>query len=219
VKPVADGYELVSGERRLRAARMAGLLTVPAIEVNPEDEIGMLTIALVENVQRTDLGPLELARAYNTLSSEFEITQEDIGKVVGKSRPNIANTLRLLELSEEVQEAIDNGEISAGHARALLIAPTEARKLLFERMKQKTMNVRDLETAARASAKRRARAAEWVEADADAARMAEEMSKRVEENLKRKCRIKRMKAGRGRLTLEFYSNRDLEVLVKKLAGN
>jgi len=112
-----DGFELVSGERRLRASQIAGLKTVPAILVNPEDPVGSLTIALVENVQRADLGAIELANAYKELKDAFGRRQEEIASTVGKSRSHVANTLRLLELSEPMKDAIAKGTITPGHAR------------------------------------------------------------------------------------------------------
>ena len=223
VKAVGDGYELVSGERRLRASRIAGLQTVPAIEVDPEDRIGSLTIALVENVQRQDLGVLELARAYQQLKDDFGRTQEEIAKAVGKSRPSVANTLRLLELGEPVQKAIEEGKITAGHARALLMAPPEARRLIFERMMLRELTVREVETAARSVVKKagsgEGEKAEAKVIDSETKLMLSGMEKAVETSLKRKCRIKRGSDGKGRMELEFYSDRDLEGLVEKLRGN
>jgi ParB family chromosome partitioning protein len=223
VTAAGDGYELVSGERRLRASRIAGLQTVPAIEVDPENDVGSLTIALVENVQRQDLGVLELARAYRQLRDDFGRTQEEIAKAVGKSRPSVANTLRLLELSEPVQKAIEEGKITAGHARALLMAPPEARRLIFERMMLRELSVREVENAARSVVKKdgegEGKKADVKVIDSETKLMLSGMEKAVETSLKRKCRIKRGSDGKGRMELEFYSDRDLEGLVEKLRGN
>jgi ParB family chromosome partitioning protein len=223
VRAVGDGYELVSGERRLRAAGMAGLDRVPAIMVEPDDARGALTISLVENVQREDLNCIELARAYRQLHEEFGRTQEEIASAVGKSRPHIANTLRLLELDEAVQQALEEGKISAGHARALLMAPLEARKLLFHRMVQGGISVRQAERAARrvtkgdGSAGRVAKAEEAV--DPAEVQMVKEMERAVGSALGRKCVIERAAGGGGRLMLEFYGDRDLEALVERLRGD
>lgn len=117
--PGRDTYTLVAGERRWRASQLAGLSDVPAI-VRPVSEQERLELALVENIQRTDLGPLELAKAYQRLEEEFDLTHEDIAARVGKSRPTVTNTLRLLDLADEVKQALHEGKISEGHARALL---------------------------------------------------------------------------------------------------
>jgi ParB family chromosome partitioning protein len=117
--PGRDTYTLVAGERRWRASQLAGLTDVPAI-VRPVSEQERLELALVENIQRTDLGPLELAKAYQRLEEEFDLTHEDIAARVGKSRPTVTNTLRLLDLADEVKQALHEGKISEGHARALL---------------------------------------------------------------------------------------------------
>lgn len=222
MRAVEGGYELVSGERRLRAARVAGLDRVPAIMVEPDDARGTLTISLVENVQREDLNCMELARAYRQLQEEFGRTQEEIAAAVGKSRPHVANSLRLLELDGGIQQALEEGKITAGHARALLMAPLEARKLLFHRMVQGGISVRQAERAARrvtnkgeGSAGRVAKAEEAV--DPAEVQMVKEMERAVGSALGRKCVIERGD-GAGRLMLEFYGDRDLEVLVEKLRG-
>ena len=123
VRPKGGGaYEIVAGERRWRAAQRAGLHTVPAL-VRDLEEVEVLEIAIIENVQRTDLNPLEEAQGYQSLMDKFGRTQQDIADQVGKSRPHIANTLRLLALPGEIQEMVRDGRLSAGHARAILTAP------------------------------------------------------------------------------------------------
>lgn len=225
VRPTEAGYEVVAGERRLRASKLAGLGTIPAITVNPADAIGSLTIALVENVQRTDLGPMDLARAYKQLHDEFGRTQEEIAKAVGKSRPHVANTLRLLELGEQVVEALEDGRITAGHARALLMAPPEVRNILFQRMVRDGISVRQAERAARAAAKPdgdgSGKPQRPVSADTDRAisLMVLEMERALESALGRKCLITLGKEGAGRIVMEFYSDRDLEALVERLRSN
>jgi len=217
-----SGYELVSGERRLRASQLAGLSEVPAILINPADEKGSLTIALVENVQRADLGPIELARAYRQLQEQFGVTQEEIATTVGKSRPHVANTLRLLDLTETIQEAVDEGVITAGHARALLMAPLEARELLYERMVGKGISVRQAEKAAKAASTKgsvetgSATGGQEQAVDRDVDRMLNEMTRVLESSLGRKCIIRRNAKGRGKVTVEFYSDKDLRGLVEKM---
>ncbi|MFH1676994.1 MAG: ParB/RepB/Spo0J family partition protein [bacterium] len=212
-------WEIVTGERRLRAAERAGLNKIPAIEVNPKDDISSLTIALVENVQRTDLNAIELARAYFRLHDEFGRTQEEIAKTVGKSRPHVANTLRLLELDEEIMTAIGEGAISAGHAKALLMAPPAVRPLLFERITKRSLSVRDTEKAAKNLS--RIEKAPVVEQapevpDNEIVRMLKEMEYSLESALKRKVKIERGVKGSGRLTMEFYSDSDLEALIERI---
>jgi len=221
VRPVDGGYEIVSGERRLRAAKMAGLSEVPAILVDPDDRAGSLTIALVENVQREDLTCIDLARAYKRLQDEFGRTQEEIAAVVGKSRPHVANTLRLLELSDPIKDALQEGIITAGHARALMMAPVEARKLIFRRMVSEGISVRQAEKVARDASKPASETEKKSRRRADEdnseqAAMLRVMAKAVETALGRKCVIERGRRGAGRLVLDFYDDRDLERLVEKL---
>jgi len=148
-RPKGDGnYEIVAGERRWRAAQKAGLLTVPVILKDIED-VRMLEIALVENVQREDLNPVELARAYKTLIDQFDLTQEEMSAKIGKDRATIANTLRLLTLSEPAQRAVCEGLITFGHAKALLsIKSREKQEELLLDMLRKGISVREAEKIA-----------------------------------------------------------------------
>jgi len=217
-----DGYELVSGERRLRASQIAGLKTVPAILVNPEDPVGSLTIALVENVQRADLGAIELANAYRELKDDFGRKQEEIAATVGKSRSHVANTLRLLELSEPMRDAIAKGTITPGHARALLAVEEPDRQRLFTKMIKNGISVRAAEIEAKMLAdpdkKRGAGRVDVISEidDKSIKLILSEMEKVVESALGRKCIIRRSKGGKGTVLLDFYSDRDLESLVEKI---
>lgn len=131
VTKISDGhYELIAGERRLRAAKIAGLKTVPAV-VREASTTEKLILALVENIQRQDLNPIEEAKSYDRLIGDFGLTQEDIAKKVGKARPTISNTIRLLGLPLEIQQAISSGTISMGSARALLALPDTKRQIAF----------------------------------------------------------------------------------------
>ncbi len=140
-------YQLIAGERRLRASKMIGLKEVPVIvkEISKENE---LPISLVENIQREDLNPLEKALAFKKLIEEFHLTQKEVAKMVGKSRESIANTLRLLILPEEIQKGIQRGEISEGHARALLSIPKEKQIDVYKETIKKKLPVRELEQKA-----------------------------------------------------------------------
>jgi len=218
VRDIGMGYyELVSGERRLKAAERAGLESVPAISVDPRNPESSLTIALVENVQRADLSPLELALAYRRLQVEFGRTQDDIARTVGKSRPYISNTLRLLELPEMIQAAVADGRITAGHARALLMAPEHSRFIIYQRIIEDELNVRRAERAARTAAKKGAAPDESrIETPDPARSVLRDMELALESALGRKVMIERRKDGKGKITLEFYSDSDLTALVEKL---
>ncbi|MBY0567386.1 MAG: ParB/RepB/Spo0J family partition protein [Hyphomonadaceae bacterium] len=146
VRPIADGkYEIVAGERRWRAAQRAGLHTIPAV-IREFNEVEVLEIAIVENVQRTDLNPIEEAQGFQALIDRFGRTQEDIAEAVGKSRPHIANMLRLLKLPDDLQEMVRDGRLSSGHARAILTAPDQ--HALAQRVISEGLNVREVERIA-----------------------------------------------------------------------
>ena len=139
------GFELIAGERRWRAAQFAGLLKIPAIVREVEDE-RLLELALVENLQREDLNPIEAARAYQTLIQDLQLTQKDVAQRVGKERATIANTLRLLNLPIEVQHKIEQGLMSAGHAKALAsIADADLQRSVAERIVRDGLSVRQVE--------------------------------------------------------------------------
>jgi len=146
VRPIADGrFEIVAGERRWRAAQRAGLHTIPAV-IRELNEVEVVEIAIVENVQRTDLNPIEEAQGFQTLIDRFGRTQQEIADAVGKSRPHIANMLRLLSLPDDLQEMVRDGRLSSGHARAILTAPDP--RGLAQRAIREGLNVRDVERLA-----------------------------------------------------------------------
>lgn len=145
VRRVKDKYQLVAGERRLRASKMAGLDSIPAVEKEYDDQ-QMMEIALIENIQREDLSPIEEALAYKSLMDEFGLTQEDVSTKVGKSRSAIANTIRLLNLPHEIQDCVSRETLSMGHARALLGLSSEQEMLdVCEICIRQEMTVRQLE--------------------------------------------------------------------------
>lgn len=145
VREFQGKYQLIAGERRLRAAKLVGLPTVPIV-VRDLSEQSMMEIALVENLQREDLNPIEEAIAYQRLMDEFQITQEEVAKKVGKSRPAIANTLRLLNLPQEVQNDLANGTLTMGHARALLgLRTSEEQKQAWKQIQEQELSVRATE--------------------------------------------------------------------------
>jgi ParB family transcriptional regulator, chromosome partitioning protein len=145
VRRINGKMQLIAGERRLRAAKLAGLTTVPVV-IKDISEQNMMEIAIVENIQREDLSPIEEAEAYRRLMNEFYLTQDDIAKKVGKSRPAIANTLRLLNLPTEVQTDLSSGTLTMGHARALLALKTsEEQKAVWAQIQLKQLSVRETE--------------------------------------------------------------------------
>ena len=150
VRRCEDGFELIAGERRLRASQLAGCETIPALVKKASDR-EMLELALLENLQREDLNPLEEARAYQRLLHEFQLRQEDVAQCVGKDRSSIANALRLLKLPQEFQDDIEAGRLTMGHARALLaLDSAQAQRQLRDQILVEGLSVRDTETRARA---------------------------------------------------------------------
>ncbi|HPD14995.1 MAG TPA: ParB/RepB/Spo0J family partition protein [Planctomycetota bacterium] len=145
VRALEDGYELIAGERRWRAAQLAGLATIPAI-VRPASENESLELALIENIQRQDLNPMEQARAYKNLIERFSLTQEEAAARLGKKRSSVANILRLLDLPTDIQDAVSRGTLSMGHARALLALPDRAEQVrLAARIQRDDLSVRQTE--------------------------------------------------------------------------
>jgi ParB family transcriptional regulator, chromosome partitioning protein len=203
-----SGYLLVAGERRWRAARLAGLRTVPVV-VKDTSSRQLLELALVENIQRQDLSPLEEAGAYRQLIDEHSLTQEDVSRRVGKSRSAVANTLRLLNLIPEAKEALERGLISEGHARTLLSQPTpERQRALLDSILSAGSTVREAEEAARRGTVRRRRSARPAEV--------EELENRLREALRTKVELHRGRRG-GRLVIHFYSDDELEAIYQALA--
>ncbi len=149
VRPEGSGFEIIAGERRWRAAKKAGLLTIPVI-IEEADEQKRLEIALIENLQREDLNPLDIAKGIHRLMLDFELTQEEISQRLGKKRPTIANILRLLDLPEEIQAMLEKNIITFGHARALLsLEDKEKQIILAERIVHENLTVRDVENIIR----------------------------------------------------------------------
>lgn len=214
VTQVGDGFQLIAGERRWRAAQLAGLTTVPAIikETTPQQ---MLELALVENVQRADLNPLEEAGAYRQLMDEFGLTQEEVAERVGKSRTAVANTVRLLRLPDDVQEALAAERISEGHARALLALPTaRLQRQVLAAIEARGLNVRQTEALVRqmqAEPKESPPESELSPQDQDAV-------DRFQQRLGTKVNLVRGKKG-GRLVIHFYSEEELQAIYEAIVGN
>ncbi len=211
VAPFNDGFQLIAGERRYRAARIAGLKTVPVI-IRSMDEQSKLEVALIENVQRENLNPIEAAVSYKRLTDEFSLTQEEVAKKVGKARPTIANTIRLLLLPGEIKQALINNEISEGHARTLLNIENKDQQLaLFREIKSGKITVRQAEKK-----KFNEKTGENNDRPKDPNFAAAE--KRISEKMGTKVTIKNKKHG-GQIIIDYYNFEDLERIYRRLLGH
>jgi ParB family transcriptional regulator, chromosome partitioning protein len=201
VRPLpGGGYELIAGERRLRAARLAGFERVPAI-VRSTEESQRLELALIENLAREDLNPVEAARACAALVEELELTKEEIGRRLGRGRVAVSNWIRLLELPDEVLSMLEAGELTEGHGRALLQAPRQAQRALARVVRDKQLSVRETEARARealakstdlaSAGKPAALAARTDRADAERARLDAEDALSAALGLEARVRLKR----------------------------
>jgi ParB family chromosome partitioning protein len=217
VTETIDGYQLVAGERRVRASRLAGLERIPAVVRQLADR-QQLELALVENLQREDLDAIEAARAYRQLMDEFEFSQEDLAARVGRARSTVANTLRLLELHQAVQDAIAAGRITEGHARALGGLGHDAQARLLETVVGEDLSVRQAEELVRRLKEPRI---QQVENGSESLRSADPDAERVEEDLRRslgtKVRLTRTRRG-GRIVIEYYGDDELARLYQRLTG-
>lgn len=209
-----DRYVLVAGERRWMAARQAGLPRLPAVIREASDQ-QLVELALVENVQRADLNPLEAAEAYRQLSQEFGLSHEDISSRVGKSRSAITNTLRLLNLPQAAQKALVDAEISEGHARALLSLPTpQAQTAVLQTILKKNLNVRQTEELVRSLSGQKPLRADTPETPPEMKALEE----RLRSHLGTKVRLNRRRNG-GTVVIHYYSDEELDALVDKLMGD
>ena len=213
VRPLpGGGYQLVAGERRYRASRIAGLREVPVV-IRELSDVETMEIAIIENLQREDLNPIEEAEGLQALIDRCGFTQDQVAASVGKSRPAIANSLRLLKLPPEVREMTKSGVISAGHARALLGLPNAALiHAAAEQIVSHKLTVRDVEKLAKRS-QQEAGAAPKPRSRRDA--FYDEVELALKETLGRKVRVVPGR-GKGTLEIEFYSNEDLKDLANKL---
>lgn len=212
-----DQFWLIAGERRWRAARMAGLEEVPVIvrEATPQQ---LMEWALVENVQRADLNPLEEAVAYQALMEEFGLTQAEVAERVGKSRPAIANTVRLLSLPIEAQEVVIEGRITAGHARALLgLSNASAIRRALGEVLKRDLNVRQTEALVRRMNTPPPEPA-VIDEDPEIQSHLQHMENRFRSALGTKVSLNRNQDGSGRLVVHFYSDDDLESIYQLIAG-
>ena len=224
VTETIDGYQLVAGERRVRAARVAGLERIPAIVRQLADR-QQLELALVENLQREDLDPIEAARAYQQLVEEFSFSQEELATRVGRARSTVANTLRLLELDPVVQDAIVAGSVSEGHGRALGGLPPDSQARVLGTVVVEGLSVRQTEELVRRLRESREARAAAEPATAEVAAVPPTAPdpdiERVEEDLRRslgtKVRLTRTRRG-GRIVIEYYGDDELARIYQRLVG-
>ncbi|MCL6563878.1 MAG: ParB/RepB/Spo0J family partition protein [Firmicutes bacterium] len=213
VRPLGGEFQLVSGERRVRAARLAGLASVPAV-VRACDEREMAEVALVENLQREDLSPVEEASAYQRLVEEFGWTQEAIGEKVGKSRSHVANLIRLLQLPASVLEALDNGQLSAAHGKVLLSVAEEERSRWASLAIEHGWSVAELSHRIEAAGRSRSRPEMAQNAEVHLESMAAELRRRIGLPVQVKG-----SGQRGRVEIRYSSLAELERLVELLSGD
>jgi len=207
-----DKYELVVGERRFRAVQLAGFKDIDAIVHTKLDDKQMCALALIENIQREDLNPIETALGYKSLMQKFSVSQTELGEYCGKSKAAVSNSLRLLSLEPEIQEAIREGNLTEGHARALLmVSDTQKREFLFKKMLTSKMSVRQAESAARAIMSPK----ETKKAEKAPDTLSFEHS--LQESLGTKVELKESaKKGRGTLIIHYNSNDELESIAERL---
>lgn len=219
VRPLPGGsYQLVAGERRWRASRMAGLQEVPVV-IREMDEEQAMEIALIENLQREDLNAIEEATGYKQLMERYGMTQEQVAKRVGKSRPAIANALRLLNLPQKVMDMVGEGEVSPGHARALLAFDDQDRIVeIAQKVKTGKYSVRDIERMAKNQDEKKEKAAKAPEEPAWGGKSAflTEMEIAMSMEMGRKVRIIPNGEG-GTLQIQFWDEEDLKSLAEKSA--
>lgn len=214
VKKTGQTYQIIAGERRWRAAKLAGLTEIPVIEKDLADR-ETAEVALIENLQREDLNPVEEAMAYRDLIEEYGLKQEELAEKVSKNRTTITNSLRLLQLGDELLSRVSEGKLSAGHARALLSVEDAARrKQLADRVINLGLSVRETEKMAKNAkeAKTEKQAAKKVPVDA----YSKEVAKQLTKSLGTKVSLKPGRDGAGKIEIEYYSTDGLNALLEKL---
>lgn len=212
VRPTIDGrYMIIAGERRWRACRIAGLERVPVM-IKDTDDRTLMELALIENLQREDLNPLEEALGYKSLIDDYSLTQEQVAERMGKSRSSVTNILRLLNLNDAEREALRRGTITTGHAKALLAVSDEDLRQKMLLAAAEGASVRDLERMA-ASSKKTAKPEKKAKPN-----FYSEVELSLKNEMRRKVNIKPTGKGKGTLTIEFFSDKELKEFAEKLAG-
>ena len=213
VQKKGESYEIIAGERRWRAAKLAGLKTIPVVirEYSPQQA---MEIALIENVQREDLNPIEEARAYQRLMQEFSLKQEEIAERVSKNRTTITNSMRLLNLASEVQQMLVEGRIASGHARALLAVADPYQQLeLAKKVEAERMSVREVEKAVKLLGKEK-KEKKKTQVDEAVELVFQDMENRMKTVMGTKVNISRKDKSKGKIEIEYYSEAELERLVE-----
>jgi ParB family chromosome partitioning protein len=222
VRKVGNGFELIAGERRLRAAKLAGLATVPAV-IRESDDTESLREALIENIHREDLNPIELAEAFRELLDELGLRQETLAERLGMSRSHIANTIRLLQLPADVQQLVAGGRIQAGHGRTLLsLGDPEAQRTLATRIAAEDLSVREVEELVRNYLEHPATHAEASQTLSAVPEPRENPLAEVEEILSEQLATRvtiQMGRRRGKIVIEFGSADDLDRIVSEVVGS
>ena len=215
VRPAADGsdkYEIIAGERRWRAAQMAGLHDIPAVVRDVPDQAA-ICIALIENIQREDLNPLEEARTLARLLNEFDMTHETVAEAVGRSRSTVTNLLRLLDLHREVQDLLEGGRLDMGHARAIVSLPEDQQLAMARRVVRQGLSVRETEYLVNKSMNRNPRRqARKKPVDPDIRRLQEDLSER----LGAPVTITHRASGKGTLQIHYHSLEELDGILGRL---
>lgn len=219
VRVVGESYQLIAGERRLRAAQSVGVATVPCL-VHATDDLRSLMLALIENLQRADLNAVEQARAYRQMMEEFGMTQEEVADHIGKSRPAVANCLRLLALPTEVLDAVSSGALSEGHGRALLAVRDQPARLyeICQQVMAENLSVRQTEELVRkpselSSAPQRQRFNSACDGDA----VTDEVSERLQQALATKVLVTRRVSGGGTVLVRFHDDEELFRITEMIA--
>ena len=207
-----DHYEIIAGERRWRAAKMAGITEVPVL-IREYDRQQSMEVALIENVQRADLNPIEEAQAYQRLIQEFHLTQEEIAARVSKNRATITNSMRLLKLDERVQEMLSDGRISSGHARAILgVENGEQQFQLANKIVQEVLSVRDVEKLVKMMNRPEKKKKE--EKGPDIQLIYRQLEEKLKSIMGTKVTINRKDRNKGRIEIEYYSQEELERIIE-----
>ncbi len=215
VRKSIKGYDIIAGERRYRAAMAAGLTTIPAVERKFTDQV-MMEVALIENVQREDLNPLEIADAYQRIMEKFSLTQEELAKKMGKSRPLVANFLRLLNLPNEIKEHVSRGTITMGHAKTLVsIEDPKVQQMLANETIKKSLSVRKLEEMVQELQQQKNKTKQTAKKKSTKEVYFQSVEEKLREKLGTSVLIKPGKK-KGRIEIEYYSERDLERILEIL---
>ena len=216
VRRLSSGYyQIIAGERRWRAAKLAGLSEVPAVVIEADDK-KVMELGLIENLQREDLNPIEEANGYLVLMRDYGLTQEEVSKRVGKSRPAVANAIRLLDLPDPVRQLLEEGRLTAGHARAILSAPSGSfQRILAQRVVEEDLSVRQTEALARRMAKSAAEDGKETKEEDPYRIYRDAAAKDLSDRFGRRVSIVQG-AKKGKIELEYYDDNDLNALLDLL---